>query len=228
MQANRSYCIVPDNFYPVRSFQKYVSEGVVCKYSRGDTIVLPGESIEKVIYVHSGKVSLYFLEEKKEKLMYYARRHCVINRLFAFEMAALSHIVAEEDSEVCFFSERQLFEIFKQDEEAHREFLKNFTNKCGFFMNVSKEMDIYSPTSRVLRFIDELCTTQGKLVNYGYEIDLKLTQKTISEITGVHPVTVCKILGWLKEEGVLRKTSKKILIYDLPKLKKLINHSINC
>ncbi len=226
MQANRSHYIVPDNFYPVKSLQKYVSEGVVCKYSKGDTIVLPGESIARVIYVHSGKVSLYFLEEKKQKLMYYARRHGVINRLFTFGTTS-SHIVAEEDSTVCFFSERQLFEIFKQDDEAHREFLINFTSKCGFFMNIAKEMDVYSPTSRILRFIGELCATQGKLVNHVYEIDLKLTQKTISEITGVHPVTVCKILGWLKKENVLQKTSKKIFIYDLPKLKELIHCSIN-
>lgn len=225
MQVYRDYCIVPDNFYPAKSFQKYVSRGIVRKYHRGETIILPGEVIQSVVYVLVGKVGVYFLEEEKQKLMYYARRYCMIDRLFSFDVS-LVHVVAEENSEVCFFSEEKLLDIFKQDDEAHREFLKNFACKCGFFMHTSKEMDLFSPNTRVLRLIGELCSTKGKRENDVYEIDIKLTQKTISEITGVHSVTVCKILGWLKKEKILKKTSNKIMVYDLPRLQELIGENI--
>ncbi|MCM1566802.1 MAG: Crp/Fnr family transcriptional regulator [Dehalobacter sp. 4CP] len=219
---NRDYCIVPDNFYPVKSLQKYVHMGVVRKYRKGDTISFPGEVLDRVIYVVSGKVSVYFLEDNKQKLMYYACRYCPIDGAFGFKIG-LIHVVSEENSTVCFFSKEQLFEIFRQDDEAHLEFLSNFACKCGFFMYVSKEMDLYTPTARVLRMIYELCLTKGKVVDNIYEIDIKLTQKTISEITGVHFVSVCRIFGWLKKEKIVHKTPNKIIIYDLPRLKDMIN-----
>jgi CRP-like cAMP-binding protein len=219
---NKDYCIVPDNFYPVKSLQKYVHMGVLHKYRKGDTITFPGEAIDRVIYVVSGKVGVYCLEDNKQKLMYYACRYCTIDMLFSFGIY-LAHIVSEENSTVCFFSKEQLFEIFRQDDEAHQDFLFNYASKCGFFMYVSKEMDLYTPTARVLRMLCELCLTKGKIVDNVYEIDIKLTQKTISEITGVHFVSVSRIFGWLKKEKIVNKTPNKIIIYDLPRLKDMIN-----
>lgn len=197
MGIARNYCTVPDNFYPAKSFQKYTSMGIVRKYRKGETIVMPGEVMQSVIYVLSGKVSLYLLEEKKQKLLYYARRYCIIDQLFSCTTSifnsAYVHIVAEENSTVCIFSEESLFRICKQDDDAHRELLRTYTSKCGFFMYAFKEMDLYNPTARILRFINELCSTRGKQVNHTYEINIKITQRTISEITGVHQFV--KFLG---------------------------------
>ncbi|RJE48533.1 MULTISPECIES: Crp/Fnr family transcriptional regulator [unclassified Dehalobacter] len=221
----KDYCIIPDNFYPVKGLQKYVHMGVLRKYQKGEFIIPAGEKIDRVIYVVSGKVSLNFFEDKKQKIMFYACRHGVVDNLFSYQVI-LGNIVAEENSTVCFFSKEQLYEIFRKDDETHDEFITNLTCKCSFFMYVAKEMDFYSPSARVLRLINELCLSKGKLVNDVYKIDIKLTQKMISEITGVHSVTVCKILGWLKKEKIMRKTSDKIIIYDLQRLKDAIDMNL--
>lgn len=222
--AYRDKCIiVPVNFYPAKSFNNYVHLGVLRKYRKGDTVVFPGESDPRVIYVVSGKLSLTFLDEDKQKLMYYAGPHCILDKCFPPIEMCLSIIVAEENSSVCFFSKETLFKIFKENDEILNEYITNLTSKCAFFMHINKEKALYSTTTRVLRFIIDLCRTRGRLVDNIYEIDIKLTQKTISEITGVHYVNVSKILGWLREEEILQKTPTKLIIYNFQRLQELTN-----
>ncbi len=215
--------IIPENFYPAKSFNNHVHMGVLRKYRKGDTVFFPGESDPKVIYVVSGKLSMSFLDEGKQKLMYYGGPHCIFDICFSPVDTCLAIIVAEENSSVCFFPKEILLQIFKENPETIDDYIKNFASKCAFLMHINKEKALYSTTARVLRLISDLCQTKGRLIDNVYEVEIKLTQKTISEITGVHYVNVSKILGWLKQEKILQKTSTKLIIHDFQKLQELIN-----
>ncbi|MGI6449972.1 MAG: helix-turn-helix domain-containing protein [Desulfitobacteriia bacterium] len=87
-------------------------------------------------------------------------------------------------------------------------------------------MALYNPSARVLRLLQELCLSEGKPVGNVYEINIRLAQKSISEITGVHYVTISKIFRWLKRENILYKTTNKITVKDLDRLKALVNENI--
>ncbi|MPN13976.1 hypothetical protein SDC9_161302 [bioreactor metagenome] len=112
--------------------------------------------------------------------------------------------------------------ILQHDKELLSEFITCYASKCFCFMNETKEIVLYKPSVRVLRLLYELCRTQGKLINNVYEIDVRISQRAISEITGVHFVTISKIFKCLKKENIVHKTTDKIIIYDLPKLKALM------
>lgn len=214
--------LIPDTFHPIEKLQNFSYMGVVRNYEKGDTVVLPGETIDRVIYVLSGKLTVNFLnDDGRQKLMYKAGKYSIVDRLFPLENCFV-HVIAEERSKICFFSKEQLFMILKQDDEILNEFLVNYSSKCFHFMNGSKEMALYNPSVRVLRLLHELCVTEGKRVDDTYEIDVKLSQRAISEITGVHFVTICRVFSWLKKENILHKTTNKIIINDLERLKKLI------
>jgi len=218
--------IVPDSFHPIKKLRDYTFIGNVRSFQKGDTVVLPGETIHKVIYVLSGKLSVSFLnDDGKQKSMYTAGRYSIVDRLFPSENCFV-HVVSEENSTVCFFTKEQLFFIFKQDEEIIYEFIVNYSSKCFHFMNEAKEMALYNPSIRVLRLLQELCLSEGKPVGNAFEINIRLAQKSISEITGVHYVTISKIFRWLKRENILHKTTNKITIKDLDRLKALVNENI--
>ncbi|NLI90795.1 MAG: Crp/Fnr family transcriptional regulator [Peptococcaceae bacterium] len=220
--------LIPDSFHPIERLKNYVHMGTVRNYQKRDTVVLPGEAINKVIYVLSGKLSVNFLnDDGKQKLMYKAGRYSIVDRLFPLENCFV-HVVSDEKSKICFFSKEQLFTIFKQDDEIIYEFIVNYSSKCFHFMNEAKEMALYNPSIRVLRLLYELCLTEGKAVDGVYEINVRLSQRAISEITGVHFVTICRVFGWLRKENILHKTTDKIVIFDLQKLKDLINDDIRC
>ncbi|MCG1025894.1 MAG: Crp/Fnr family transcriptional regulator [Dehalobacter sp.] len=217
--------LIPDSFHPIERLQNFVHMGVVRNYQKGETVVLPGETIDRIIYVLSGKLTVNFLnDDGRQKLMYKAGQYSIVDRLFPLENCFV-HVISEEKSKICFFTKEQLFIIFKQDDEILNEFLVNYSSKCFHFMNGSKEMALYNPSIRVLRLIHELCLTEGKVVDNVYEIDVKLSQRAISEMTGVHFVTICRVFSWLKKENILQKTTNKIIINDLERLKEIINEN---
>ncbi|MGI6449973.1 MAG: cyclic nucleotide-binding domain-containing protein [Desulfitobacteriia bacterium] len=101
--------IVPDSFHPIKKLRDYAFIGNVRGFQKGDTVVLPGEKIHKVIYVLAGKLSVSFLnDDGKQKSMYTAGRHSIVDRLFPSENCFV-HVVSEENSTVCFFTKEQLF-----------------------------------------------------------------------------------------------------------------------
>ncbi|MGI1659248.1 MAG: Crp/Fnr family transcriptional regulator [Desulfitobacterium sp.] len=218
--------LLPDTFHPNKKMQNYIQLGLVRNYAKGETVVFPGEIINKVIYVLAGRLSVSFLnEDGRQKLMYSAGKYSVVDRLFTFENCFV-HVVAEKASSVCFLDKEQLFSIFRQDEEVMNDFILNYSSKCFHFMSEAKEMALYNPSVRVLRLLYELGVSEGKLFGNACEINVRLAQKSISEITGVHYVTISKIFRWLKKEGILHKTTYKITVNDLERLKELINANI--
>ncbi|MDR1604133.1 MAG: hypothetical protein LBS10_05000 [Gracilibacteraceae bacterium] len=103
-----------------------------------------------------------------------------------------SYIIADEDSTLCFFDETTILRILRTDEELLRNFLKTYTSKVGYFMRQAFEKGSFSPKIRILRLLHGLCQTRGQASGAGYIIPLKLSQKTISEITDVHYVAGCR------------------------------------
>jgi CRP-like cAMP-binding protein len=216
------YSILPCNFYPVLRLNHYTHLGAIRTYLKGDSIVLPGEIINKVIFVLEGRLGISFLnEDGRQKFMFYADPFTFADRLFAIEECFV-HVVSEEKSTVCFFDKEQLLKILQQDRDFLIEFITCYASKCTYFMREAKEMVLYKPSVRVLRLLYELCRAVGKQVDQTYVIDERISQRAISEITGVHFVTISKLFRYLKAENILQKNSGKIVIYDLPRLKNLI------
>ncbi|RNC62966.1 MAG: Cyclic AMP receptor-like protein [Candidatus Dichloromethanomonas elyunquensis] len=223
-----NYYVLPGNFYPIKKLKNYTDLGMIRNYERRDSVVLPGEKIDRIIYVVSGRLSINFLnDDGRQKLMFYADPYTFADRLFQVDDCYV-HVVSEEKSTVCFFAKERLLEVFQKDKEVLCEFITSYASKCGYFMREAKEMALYNSSARVLRFLYNLCLTKGKLVDNVYEINMKLPQKAISEITGVHHVTISKIFGSLKKANVLRKTSNKIIVSDVTRLKDLMNECIEC
>lgn len=216
--------VLPDQFYPVPELKQYIHLGIVRQYAKDSAVVLPGESNSSMIYVVSGRLRVNMItDDGREKLIYIAQPYTILGRLFISDVNDF-HIVVLEDSELCFFDKDQLKVIFRQDEELIFEVLKNYTSKVSYFMGQIKYLDAYSPTIRIYRLLYDLNNQKGKLVGNTYEVECSLSQKNISELTGAHYVTVSKVLGSLKKKEIAQKTRNMIYIYDLEKLKKLIDN----
>jgi len=214
--------VLPDTFFPVKRLEKYIHLGSLHHFRKGDVLSFPGVEIERAIYVISGEVSVSLLsDDGRQKYIYTAHANGVLNRLF-FRDRHPGLLVAEEDTQVCFFSKDQLAQIFENDRELIFDMMRNSESKVYYFMNQTKEMVFYSPTVRVLRLLRELCLSEGNLSDNVCIIRRSLSQKNISEITGVHPVTVCKVFGLLKKEMVAEKTRTEITVMDFDKLQNMI------
>lgn len=210
--------IIPDTFYPVKKLQEFVELGTVKSYSRGSTVVLPGEEPNTLIYVLSGRlrVNLVF-DDDRERLVYFAGNYTFVGRLF--QTYNNIYVVAIEDSKVCFFNKEQLTRIFRRDEEVIFDVIRNYLSKVSYYMRQTAEMDYFNPAVRVVRLLYELAASKGVALDGSYEVDIDLSLRSISEITGTHYVTVSKVLGFLKRQNILEKKKNRIIIYDMEKLR---------
>jgi len=219
--------VLPDTFYPVKKLCDYLDFGSQHSYRKGEAVLLPDEVLGKIIFVLSGRLKVSTItSDGREKFIYSAGQYCFMDRLFSFEEDNIL-IMAVEDSKVCFFTKEQLLMIFKQDEELIIDVLRNFSSKVYYFLNQTNELNLYSPSVRILRLLYELYESKGKYKNNTWEINISLPNKSISEITGLHFVTVSKIFGYLKKQKILKKTKTKIIIYDAERLKSLVDEGIN-
>ncbi|AHF10426.1 Crp/Fnr family transcriptional regulator [Dehalobacter restrictus] len=219
-------CVLPDTFYPVENLCDYLDFGSQRSYRKGEAVLLPDEVLGKIIFVLSGRLKVSTITpDGREKFIYSAGQYCLMDRLFSFEEDHIL-IIAVEDSKVCFFTKEQLLMVFKQDEELIIDVLRNFASKVYYFLNQTNELNLYSPSARILRLLYELYKSKGKYKNNTWEINIYLPNKGISEITGLHFVTVSKIFGYLKRQKILKKTKTKIIIYDVERLKSLIDEGI--
>lgn len=209
--------VVPDTFFPVEKLVKYTHLGSVKTYPKGSTVVFPGDRMLTLGYVIYGRLKINrFNEDEQEKLLYFAGRHCILALLFT-ELSEI-YAVATEDSQVCFFPEQQIRRIFRSDDDVAIDVLKSYQSKINYYIKQVTEMDYFNPTIRVVRLLYKLGLTSGIEVNDCIEINIDLSMKDISEITGTHYVTVSKVLGWLRRQNILEKKKNKIIIRDLPKL----------
>ncbi|TCX53489.1 Crp/Fnr family transcriptional regulator [Dehalobacter sp. 14DCB1] len=211
---------IPDTFYPVEKLQRFVHLGVVKSYAKGSAVILPGDEC-MLIYVLSGKIQLNMVtEEGRQRLVYFCGKNGVMDRIFQMNNDN-AYATAIEKCRVCFFSKEQLLTIFQTDSDLYFEIMKNLFAKGIYFMKQTVEMELYNPTVRIVRLLYGLCISNGIPVGDSYEVRLELSQKQISEISGVHFVTVSKVLGYLEKQRIIEKKKGKIIIHDLDRLKEL-------
>ncbi|MCM1566151.1 MAG: Crp/Fnr family transcriptional regulator [Dehalobacter sp.] len=209
--------VVPDTFFPIEKLVKYTHLGSVKTYPKGSTVVFPGDRMLTLGYVIYGRLRINaFIEDEREKLMYFAGQHCILGLLFT-EFSGI-YAVATEDSQVCFFTEQQIRQIFRTDDDIVIDVLKNYQSKINYYAKQVTEMNYFNPTVRVVRLLYKLCLASGIEVDDCIEINIDLSMKDISEITGTHYVTVSKVLGWLRRQNILEKKKNKIIIRNLAKL----------
>jgi CRP/FNR family transcriptional regulator len=215
---------IPDTFFPVERFLKYIHLGTVKTYAKGSAIIMPGEITQTLMFVVSGKLRINkFIDDGRERLVYVAGKYGLVGRLY--ETCNDIYVLAMDESQVCFFTKQQLKEAFRLDEELIFDVLKNYLTKVSFYMKQAAEMDYFNPTVRVVRLFYELHISSGSGAGNFSEINTDLTLKSISEITGAHYVTVSKVLGYLKKQNIMEKKKHTIIIYDVDRLKALTHET---
>lgn len=215
--------IIPESFYPVDRLEKYMYLGRTCFYPKGSIILSQGMETNTLMYVQSGCLAVSMgMDDGHNKFLFHISGRSIGMTTFLSEYHELQ-IQAVKNSTVCFFSVEQILGIFREDEQIILDVLQNILTKVYYFMAQARDLNYCRPSSRVFRLLYNLCLNEGKLVGDCYIINSNLTQKAIGEITGTHYVTVCKLLNILEKQEVLKKTKEKIIVYDLDRLKNMIN-----
>ncbi|MDR1320175.1 MAG: Crp/Fnr family transcriptional regulator [Gracilibacteraceae bacterium] len=218
--------LIPESFYSVEGLEKYLHLGQTREFRKGEVILAQGVPNNSMLYVQSGCLSVNMCNEDGDnKFMFLICERSIGMSVFLSELHELL-ITATEAARLCFFTMEQALEIFRQDEQIMLDVLQNILSKVYYFMAQSRDLNFSRPSTRIFRLLYNLALTEGRLENGVQVVRTRLTQKAIGEITGAHYVTVSKLFNYLEKHEILTKHKDRICIYDMVRLKSLINEVI--
>jgi len=218
---------IPESFCQVDRLEKYMHLGYTRVFPKGSIVLSQGMESNVIMYVQSGCLAVSMgADDGHNKFLFHIGTHSIGMATFLSEFHELQ-IYTIKNSTVCFFTVEQILKIFHEDEQVILDILQNALTKVYYFMTQARDLNYCRPSSRVFRLLYNLCLNEGKQVGGYYVIQTKLTQKAIGEITGTHYVTVCKLINILEKKGVLKKTKDTIYVYNLEKLKNMINEVLD-
>ncbi|NLI93533.1 MAG: Crp/Fnr family transcriptional regulator [Peptococcaceae bacterium] len=218
--------LIPESFYPVDRLEKYMHLGRTRMFPKGSIVLSQGKESNALMYVQSGCLAVSMgADDGHNKFLFHIGARSIGMATFLSEYHELQ-IYAVKNTTICFFTVEQVLEIFHEDEQVILDILQNILTKVYYFMAQARDLNFCRPSSRVFRLLYNLCIREGKYTGDHYVIHSNLTQKAIGEITGTHYVTVCKLFNILEKQGILKKTKDKIYVYELEKLKNMINEVI--
>lgn len=219
---NIKQSILPTDSYKINDLEDYIHIGEVKTYPKGTLIFTPEDFGDKMAYIVSGKIKAVLeREDGKELLFYMAEQHHIIGNLFVVKSNPM-RCYATEETVVCLFSKEQLIEVFQDNIEIVFEIFKNYMSKVNYFKTKLYITGFSSSTVKVYRLIQLLCRQEIPDANGRYTINLTVSQKVLAEMLDIHQVTVSKVLNYLKEEGIISKKGKKIIVHDMERLVRLI------
>ena len=130
-----------------------------------------------------------------------------------------SNAVATENSVVVSFSGHQFYQLVQSDEEL----LQDLVNSMSTYNSMLRERLFLtcnvSSSQRLLNWLEKLCLSQQPDKNNTYTIKCDMTQQQIANLLFIHITTCNKVFAKLSKENIAAHSRKKIVVYDLEKLR---------
>ncbi len=192
---------------------KYVK---VKNYSKGETIFIEDDVVDRLLILRYGKVEVYKNNENGKKLTLWYIKPFEPFCLVAFVLGkAISNVRAIERSSIYYIHKKDIERIFKKYPDIYSNLLDVMAHK--FLIN-SRILENVALNDAKMRIFD-IFTDNNYMLATEERCVVPLTQNEIASLSGVCRETVCRLLSKLKKEGILDISQKQIIIKDLKKLR---------
>lgn len=202
-------------------WEKYLHLGVKRTYPANHTLLYPGESPGLLYYIQSGEVLISNYASPDSRHLFILRSGSILGLIGMFtpDKAMVSWLTLEPCT--CYlFTKKDIYE------KAPRDLLLNMLEQMGamsssmtrrFVCGNAKRLDVQ--LACLLVHLVDTCRGTASQTSGGLCIKPSITQEMVSELLGMHPVTLNRLIASLRAEGILgRFTKKKLEILDYKKL----------
>ena len=203
-------------------WEKYLHYGVRRAYPAKHTLLHLGEKSDVLYYIQSGEVLISnYVPPESISGLFILRGKSLLGLIGMFtpnrSMVSWRTLV----SCICYlFAKKDIYETLP------RELLLNMLEQMGA-MNSSMSRIFADGTTkcldarlaRLLLHLTDACPRAGAQPPKGLAVTPSMTQEMASELLGMHPVTMNRLIASLRAEGILgRFTKKKLEILDFDRL----------
>ena len=185
---------------------------------RGKTIFFPGDPAEKVYLLRRGAVRLSRVYESGEEITVALLRENslfgVLSLLTGQRSDRFYHAVAFTRVEMVTAPATSVRRAIEQDASVGLLLLQGLSSRILQTETMIETLTHRDMSSRLVSFLLVLCRDFGVTSSEGITIDLRLSHQAIAEAIGSTRVTITRLLGDLRTDGLVQIDRKKITVFD--------------
>jgi len=191
---------------------------VIEAFDRGKTIFFPGDPAERVYFLARGAVKLSRVYEAGEEITVALLRENsvfgVLSLITGHKSDRFYHAVAFTPVELLSMPIEQMEKALKDNPDLSMLMLKGLSSRILQTEMMIETLAHRDMGSRLVSFLLILCRDFGVPSANGITVDLKLSHQAIAEAIGSTRVTVTRLLGDLRQEGMISIHKKKITVHN--------------
>ena len=195
-----------------------LSGSTVETVDRSKTIFFPGDPAEKVYLLRRGAVRLSRVYESGEEITVALLRENslfgVLSLLTGQRSDRFYHAIAFTRVEMVTAPATSVRRAIEQDASMGLLLLQGLSSRILQTETMIETLTHRDMSSRLVSFLLVLCRDFGVPSSDGITIDLRLSHQAIAEAIGSTRVTITRLLGDLRIEGLVTIDRKKITVFD--------------
>ena len=187
-------------------------------FERGKTIFFPGDPADKIYFLLKGAVKLSLVYEAGDEITVALLRENSVFGVFSLiagqKLDRFYHAVAFSAVELLSAPINRVEEALKNNSDLSILMLKGLSSRILQTEMMIETLAHRDMGSRLVSFLLILCRDFGVPVSDGIHIDLKLSHQAIAEAIGSTRVTITRLLGDLRQQGIISIYKKKITVHN--------------
>ncbi|ELC8441308.1 Crp/Fnr family transcriptional regulator [Clostridium perfringens] len=187
----------------------------VLKKKKGEHIFRDKDKVQDIFIVLKGKVTLYKMNEYGQKrIIYILGEESFLNEVIVDNLSASINGEAFENSIILSIEKNKLLKIMSEDFELTKIVLNEMSRKIRRLYRQMKNVTPIKLEKRVAAKLWKLSKDYGKEVDEGTLIDLDISITYLADMFGSPRESVSRAIKTLKDENLIIKNNKKIIIPD--------------
>ncbi len=208
--------------------RRIADEMVEDRYAKGQCIFREGDPADSFHILKEGSVKCVKTSADGKEI---ALKVLMPGDLFCCEAAVFDGslhpgcAIPLEDVTVLRLSKKSYLEILRQNPDAALEVVKYLGKRLNEAQENAKVLARDRAEQRMAALLINLADRAGARERNGLRLTVRLTRQDLADMTGITVETAIRVMSRFKEARLVSGTAKRLVIWDLPKLRQLTSAS---
>lgn len=221
---DRLAVLIPTQPFHKLRIAEYKELGRKKKLFKGESLAINAKTTEDMyyFYIDSGRVSMAFQQESGESMPITMRsagnalpgQYNSLASIGRYE----ARLVAEENTVLFAFSQQDMLDLAKQDEELFFEFINVYHMSIAQLAHRLSIVSNQNATQRMVMWLQKLSSLIEPNEDGIIDIECHMTLNQMAEYLSIHLTTCTKLVAALEAKGLIKRSRSHIQILDVPML----------
>jgi CRP-like cAMP-binding protein len=191
-------------------------------YSKGDIIVVAGETVVNLLIIISGSVRGEMIDYSGKTIKIEdieAPKPLATAFLFGKQNKYPVTVTVNNDARILIMPVTEFLKLLQMNTQILRNYLNSISSRAQFLSQKLNFLSFKTIKGKVAHF---LLQEAGEKF---HSIELKNTQQQLADLFGVKRPSLARVFGEMQKEGVINISNKTVSLLDKKALNELINNA---